>query len=145
MGKSVETFAIARAAKFSGLSPTMLDYLCRQEILVPSFPVERRRGCPRQYSFGDVVMLRALARLLKAGVSVQRLKKALHSIRKHHKDILRNSLPAQYLVTDGRRVFLREKDALLDLDGTAQMSFLFILELNDVRREVIRASAAAGG
>ena len=104
----IEEFLIAEAAEYSGLTPAMLDYLCRASILVPSSPGRRGRGCPRKYSFGDVVMLRVLARLLKSGVSVQRLKKALNSIRKYHKEILRNSLPAQYLVTDGRQVFLRE-------------------------------------
>jgi DNA-binding transcriptional MerR regulator len=141
----VEKFVIADAAALSGLTATMLDYLCREKILVPSYPGRRGRGCARHYSFGDVVILRALARLLKSGVSVQRLKKALHAIRKYHKDILRNSLPAPYLVTDGSRIFLREREALLDLDGSEQMSFLFVLELNQVRDEVIRAYAAAGG
>ena len=51
-------------------------------------------------------MLRVLARLLKAGVSVQRLKTALKSLRKYHKEISPTRVPAQYLVTDGRQMFL---------------------------------------
>ena len=137
----VEGFPIASAARLSGLKPAMVDYLCRQEILLPSVPGRRGRGCPRQYSFGDVVMLRVLARLLKAGVSVRRLKVALRSLRKYHDQISRKSLPSQYLVTDGRRVYLRDKDTLRDLDGSDQASFLFVVELSHVRREVTRAVA----
>lgn len=84
-------------------------------------------------------MLRVLARLLSAGVSVSRLKTALKSIRKYHKMISRTDLPAQYIVTDGRNVYLRDRDTLRDLDGSGQTSFLFVLELGHVQREVLRA------
>jgi DNA-binding transcriptional MerR regulator len=135
----VQGFPIRRAAKLSGLKPAMVDYLCRQQILVPAIRGQRGRGCPRQYSFGDVVMLRVLARLLQAGVSVSRLKVALKSIRRFHKMISETALPAQYLVTDGRNVYLRDRDTLRDLDGSGQTSFLFVLELGHVQREVLRA------
>lgn len=135
----VEGFLIVEAARLSGLTRPMLDYLCRQNVLVPSTRGRRGRGCPRLYSFGDVVMLRLLARLLGLGMSVQRLKTALRSLRPHHKSISRDALPAQYIVTNGARVFLRDKDHLLDLDGTGQMSFLFVIELGDVRKDVLRA------
>jgi DNA-binding transcriptional MerR regulator len=134
-----ESFLIAKAAALSGLTPYMLDYLCRQKILAPTFPGRRGRGHARKYSFGDVVMLRALARLLNAGVSVERLKKALRALRSQHKNISRESLPSRYLVTDGTRVFLRSAEGLLDLDGTGQMSFAFVLELEDLRQEVLSA------
>jgi len=137
----VDGFPIARAAKLSGLKPAMVDYLCRQEILVPAIRGQRGRGSPRKYSFGDVVMLRVLARLLASGVSVRRIRAALKSIRKFHKMISETALPAQYLVTDGRNVYLRDRDTLRDLDGSGQTSFLFILELGHVQREVLRAVA----
>lgn len=144
MSKSVvDSFLIADAASLSGLSPAMLDYLCRCKILVPNTPGRRGRGRPRRYSFGDVVMLRVLANLLKAGISVQRLKKALQALRRYHKDITPYSLPTQYLVTNGRNVYLRDKHQLLDLDGSEQMSFMFVVELKTVHQEVLRA--AAGG
>lgn len=86
-------------------------------------------------------MLRVLARLLKAGVSVERIKVALRSLRKFHKHISPSRLPAQYLVTDGRNVFLLEKDKLRHLDGSDQMSFLFVLQLKHVRADVLLAAA----
>jgi DNA-binding transcriptional MerR regulator len=134
----VESFLVAKAAKLSGLTPSMLDYLCRQKVLVPAIRGKRGRGNPRKYSFGDVVMLRALAQLLAAGVSVQRLKKAIHSLRPLYNSISRESLPSRYLVTDGSRVFLQNKGTLLDLDGTDQMSFVFVLELESLRRDVLK-------
>ena len=138
----IENFEIAEAASLSGLTRAMIDYLCREKVLVPSTRGQRGRGRPRKYSFGDVVMLRIISHLLKAGISVRRLKGALRALRHHHKDITRTSFPTKYLVTDGRRVFLREKDALLDLDGSAQMSFLFVLELKQAHSEVLRVAGA---
>ena len=140
---TVQDFVIAEAAALSGLTVSMLDYLCRQNVLAPSTPGRRGRGRSRRYSFGDVVMLRVIARLLKAGVSVERSKRALRAVRQYHKTITPTSVPTQFLVTDGRVVYFRNKNNLLDLDGSGQMSFLFVLELRHVRNEVLRA--ATGG
>lgn len=137
----IRGFPVARAAKLSGLNPAMVDYLCRQGILVPSNPGRRGRGRPRQYSFGDVVMLRVLAALLSRGVSVSRLKGALKAVRKLHGLISPDSLPAQYFVTDGRKVYFQEKDTLHELDGNGQTAFLFVLELHHIQQEVRRAMA----
>lgn len=79
-------------------------------------------------------MLRVLAYLLRMGVSVQRLKKALTAFRSQHKFIRSDTpLQTQYLVTDGKHIYLRDKAGLLDLDGTGQMSFVFVLEIENLR------------
>src|SRR5579863_8326238 len=135
--KFIDQFLITDAAALSGLTPAMVDYLCRQKVLVPSVPGRRGRGRARKYSFGDVIMLRALSRLLGAGVSVERLKRALWALRPFYKNISRGPLPAKYLATDGRVVFLRDQEGLVDLDGSGQMSFLFVLELESLRRDVL--------
>jgi DNA-binding transcriptional MerR regulator len=137
----VNDFLISDASRLSGLSRAMLDYLSREKVLTPSARGRRGRGCPRRYSFGDVVILRIIARLLRAGVSVKRLKVAFRALRRYHKEITPASFPAQYLVTDGHRVYLRDKSSLLDLDDTRQMSFLFVLELRDAHQEVLLAAA----
>lgn len=142
-GTVIDGYLIADAAKLSGLTTAMVNYLCREKILVPNGPGKRGRGCPRKYSFGDVVMLRLLAGLLNVGVSVLRVKKALRAVRKFHKDIRPGSLPADYLVTDGKRVFLWDgTQSLLDLDGSGQMSFLFVLDLKSAQQEVIRIAVS---
>ena len=142
-----QDFPIAKAARLSGLNRTMVDYLCRQGILVPSLPKHRGRGRQRRYSFGDVVMLRVIAKLLDNGISVMRLKQALVALRKHHSQITPTSLPGSYLVTDGRQVFLKHDEATLEtLDEAGQMSFAFVIELNTVRLAVMKeAEMVASG
>ena len=133
----IQTFTIRQAAELSKLSPTMVDYLCRQEVLVPSHPKSRARGRQRQYLFGDVVMLCVIATLLDAGISVKRLKEGLRRLRRYHKEITATSLPAEYLVTDGTRVYLRKNSATLEaLDDSGQYNFAFVVELTRIQADL---------
>ena len=126
------------AAKLSGLPVTMVNYLGRTDVLVPSRPKERKRGRARRYTLGDVVMLRILASLLASGISVARLKKSLKAFRKYHPEITPTSLPARYLVTDGTQVYLRHKNQTLEtLDNKGQMAFAFVVEIEQVRADVL--------
>ncbi len=119
----------------------MLDYLCRQDIIVPSGPTVRGRGRARRYTFGDVVMLRAIAGLLKAGVSVARLRNSLIAMRAYHPEITAKGLPARYLVTDGANVYLwTGNGAIESLDKFGQLSFGFVVELKKVQAEVLSLS-----
>src|ERR1700744_5151711 len=146
-GTVIDGYLIGDAARHSLLSKAMLDYLCREKVVVPSLPGKRGRGRARRYSFGDLVMLRALEKLLGAGVSVRRVRKALQVLRESFGEISPERLPTHYLVTDGVGVYLREhakgKKRLLDLDGTGQMSFFFVLELRDIHREILKSISAA--
>lgn len=133
-----EDVDIKGAARLSGLTIMMVSYLDRSDVLVPTWPKERGHGRKRRYTFGDVVMLRILASLLKSGISVARLKNALIAFRKHHPEITPKSLPSRYLVSDGIRVYLRNKKEVFEtLDDEGQMTFAFVVELYRIRREVL--------
>jgi hypothetical protein len=116
----------------------MVDYLCRSNVLVPSKGARPGRGKGRQYSFGDVVMLRALGHLLKCGISVAKLKKALRTLRARHREITPEKAP-RYLVTDGSRVYFDDgANAVEDLSANGQMAFAFIIKLDRVRDDISR-------
>jgi DNA-binding transcriptional MerR regulator len=136
---SPQGYGVKLVAELAGLTPTMVNYLCRQKLIQPSLSKQRGRGRPLSYAFGDIVMLRVIARLLKSGVAVERVRKAFSALRKHHPAITPTALPARYLVTDGRSVFLSDgKDQIEELDGRGQMAFAFVLELSAIRDEVLR-------
>ncbi|WP_417320956.1 MerR family transcriptional regulator [Emcibacter sp.] len=142
---TVSKYTVDDAAKLSGLSKTMVNYLCRHELLEPTASKRPGRGRARQYTFGDIVILRALCRLLDAGVSVARLKTALKNIKKYHPKITPNSLPAKYIVTDGKEVFFRHTQESLELlDSNGQMAFAFVIELGILQNEINAAIAQAG-
>lgn len=93
----------AEAARLSGWTVHMLDYLARADVLLPAVPArgQRRHGRPRKYRFGDIVVLTALRALTARGVSVLRLRPALKAIRPIHAQITPAKVPARYLLTCG--------------------------------------------
>jgi DNA-binding transcriptional MerR regulator len=109
-------------------------------MLVPTGPFKRARGKTRLYSFGDLVVLKAIAALLKNGVSVLRMKAALEGLRPMHAHITKKGLPASLLFTDGQDVlFLEGRDVLRDLN-TGQYAFAFVLDLAHIQQEVVKKS-----
>jgi DNA-binding transcriptional MerR regulator len=137
-----DRYSAYRASKIAGLSLSMVNYLCWNELLVPNGPYRHPRGRGngrrRDYSFGDLVVLRAIARLLKHGVSVYRMKDALAALRKLHPEITREKLPASHLFTDGHDVlFMQSRDVVQDLNS-GQYAFAFLLDLRHIQREVIK-------
>lgn len=138
-----EWFPAARAARLSGLTGAMVNYLCRSNIVEPSCTCPRGYGIPRHYSFGDLVALRLVARLSAAGVSPLRLRKAMVGLRKFHPAITLKSLPARHVVTDGVHLYLRQEGDSLERLGDGQMAFAFVIELAQLRDEVAAALAKA--
>lgn len=120
----------------------MVNYLCRTKIVVPSNGRKRGRGVQRLFSFGDIVVLRAVAKLLDGGVSVYRLRRALGALRTTHASITHARMPAAYLVTDGRDVLLRHKSGVFELLTTGQFSFAFVVEMESVRKEAVAFAQA---
>lgn len=134
-------FTVVSAARLSGQSKAMVDYLCRTGIVEPSCSCKRGHGIARHYSFGDLVALRLVARLAAYGVSPTRLRQDLRALRNHHPEITLTSLPASHIVTDGKRLFLKQEGDTLEriLDG--QLAFAFVIELPKLREEVVQEMA----
>ncbi|MCG8561526.1 MAG: MerR family transcriptional regulator [Hyphomicrobiales bacterium] len=138
-------FKLPDVARLTGLKPGMIDYLCRSKIVVPSRMGSRGRGRgkARVYSFGDVVLLRTYAKLLKAGVSVKRLKEAHGSWSRHFKRMDNQTPPTQYLVTNGERIFFKDRDEVLhDLNSDGQFAFAFVVDLSQMHTEVQSLAAS---
>jgi DNA-binding transcriptional MerR regulator len=136
-----DSFSSRQVAFISGLSMAMVDYLCRHGIVTPSGGGGRGRGTARQYNFSDLVILKVVVEMLRAGLSVARLKKSLIALRKQHVDLSTRVPPIGLLVTDGRTVYLkRAGDSLEDL-LVGQMAFAFVLELDSIHNELTSKAA----
>src|SRR6266481_5747812 len=99
MKNVLDLFETKHVASLTKLGRPMLDYLCRTGIVVPSRPGGRGRGSKRMYSFGDVVFLKVIARLLDAGISVKRMKKSFAGLNRKFRHFGPASSFAGYLVT----------------------------------------------
>jgi len=126
------------AARLSGLSMHMLNYLARTDILPPAWPSRRKRqhGRRREYRFGDIVMLRALNDLTARGVSVLRLRPALRALRAEHASITATELPARFLLTSGETAIFVGADGIakeLTMLGMATI----VLDVQSLRQDVL--------
>ena len=134
-----ECFRAPRAALLSGHTVAMVNYLCRLDIVAPSCDCKRGRGTRRHYSFGDVVALRLVKKLLDAGASTLRLKSAMHRLRLLHPQITLTSLPASHVVIGGSGdLYLHQAGNPLERALDGQMAFAFVVDLASIQDEVKR-------
>ncbi|WP_353401985.1 MerR family transcriptional regulator [Duganella hordei] len=121
------------AARISGLTEDMVNYLCRHKIVEPTGEKSRGRGNVRKYTYGDVLLLRVVSKLLVQGISVLRLKKSFRSLQRRGVDVDLTS--KKFVATDGVDIYFGSGNILEQL-SSGQMAFAFIIELASVRREI---------
>jgi DNA-binding transcriptional MerR regulator len=142
-----EGYRIPDVQKIVGISYRQLDYWARTGLVRPSVRDAGGSGTQRLYSFEDLVVLRTIKKLLDAGVSLQRIRRAI--------GFLRDNLDAQpqgvTIMSDGTGIYACESpDEVMDLLQRGQGVFGIALDKvwTDVEgslRKTARASARAGG
>ena len=85
-----------------GISYRQLDYWARTGLVTPSVRAADGSGSHRLYSFGDLVELRIIKRLLDAGISLQRIRDAIGYLRSESTD---RALSDVTLISDGQRIY----------------------------------------
>jgi DNA-binding transcriptional MerR regulator len=104
------------ACAAAGITYRQLDYWARTGLVEPSIRPALGSGTQRLYSFRDVLVLKIVKRLLDAGVSLQSIRTAVHSLRAE--DLA--GLPGTTLLSDGAAVYrcsTAEEVAALLRDG----------------------------
>jgi DNA-binding transcriptional MerR regulator len=75
-----------------GVTYRQLDYWARTGLILPSVQSAQGSGSQRLYSFGDIVQLKVVKRLLDAGMSLKKIRSAM--------DILREQLQSTTPLTN---------------------------------------------
>ena len=92
-----------QVCKLVGITYRQLDYWARTGLLTPSIQSAAGSGTQRRYSFGDIVQLKVVKRLLDAGMSLKKIRQAM--------DILRAELDSDQpladvtLLSDGATIY----------------------------------------
>jgi DNA-binding transcriptional MerR regulator len=129
-----EQFRTGEVVGLLGLSRRQLQYWARTDLVAPS---ARTRGGHHRYTFEDLVALKAAKQLIDAGVSVQRIRSSLGSL-KRILPAIRRPLSELVLVATGDVVLvLRDGAAFEALSGQE-----WIVEVARFRREVEAALPA---
>ncbi len=105
-----------------GITYRQLDYWARTDLLRPSLAIAQGSGSQRLYSFGDIVQLRVVKRLLDAGMSLKKIRQAMDLLRAQ----LNSTTPLAdvTLLSDGTTIFAAHSaDEVVDVFRRGQGVF----------------------
>jgi DNA-binding transcriptional MerR regulator len=115
-------FRAPQVCKIVGITYRQLDYWARTGLLQPSIQAAAGSGSQRLYSFGDVVQLRVVKRLLDAGMSLKKIRQAMGILR----DQLQSEQPLAdvTLLSDGSTIYAAHSaDEVVDVFRRGQGVF----------------------
>lgn len=131
----MESFKASEAARLAGFSsPLMLNYLERSNVFQPENTRPKHHGKPRSYSYRDIVVLRAINRLLELGARPKRIQQALQKFGEI-KNIPCNAntlvefarASAFFVVTQDDVIYCENEEQLISLTQSGQMAFSFMV------------------
>lgn len=132
------TFLTHEAVVLTGFSKYMLDYLAREDIFRPS---GRKAGIPgnkREYSFEDVVLLRALKTICAGKGKIRHFTQSLKNYRRTFGPLLPGQQIDKFLVVQGNKLCAYDCGVgTVDLI-TGQYTLSFVVDLGMVLRDVER-------
>lgn len=140
-------YRIPEVQKAVGISYRQLDYWARTGLVRPSVRDAQGSGTQRLYSFEDLVQLRVIKKLLDAGVSLQRVRRAIDFLRDH----LKRAPQSVTLMSDGSNIYAFESPTeIFDLLQRGQGVFGIAVdkvwnELEATLKKGTRPAARAGG
>jgi len=119
------------ACNAAGITYRQLDYWARTGLVEPSVRGATGSGTQRLYSFRDILLLKAIKRLLDAGISLQQIRTAVHHLRARGTD----DLTRVTLMSDGASVYeCTSSDEVIDLLQGGQG--VFGIAIGGVWREI---------
>ena len=139
-----EGYRIPEVQKIVGISYRQLDYWARTGLVRPSIRDAGGSGTQRLYSFEDLVVLRTIKKLLDAGVSLQRIRKAIGFLRDH----LNREPQGVTIMSDGSGIYACESPTeVMDLLQRGQGVFGIALDKvwTDVEGSLKKATRARAG
>ena len=128
--RTARLFRSSQVVRILGVSRRQLQYWAETDLVAPS---ARTQGGHRRYTFEDLVALRAAKQLIDAGVSVQRIRHSIGSLKRILPEV-QKPLSELVLVATG--------DLVLVLHGGSTFEAVsgqeWILEVSQFQREVER-------
>ena len=125
-------FTSGEVQKIVGVTQRQLGYWDDSALARPHGRPAQGSGSRRLYTLLDMIQLKLIARLRQAGLSLQKIRRALLSL----SDLADEPAPLAELevITDGRRIFIRRSNELL-LDPLAKQ-YVLRLPLSDLLAEI---------
>jgi DNA-binding transcriptional MerR regulator len=134
MDRGFHTSEVARLAGFK--SVLMLNYLERVGIFKPENPREPHHGKHREYTYRDLVVLRAINRLLEMGARPKRIASAISTFERISQipassdallEFCRKS--SSFIVNKEEVLYAKDSKSLINLTKGAQMELAFVIDI----------------
>ncbi|HUX02696.1 MAG: MerR family transcriptional regulator [Phycisphaerae bacterium] len=104
----MQYFSAVAAREISGATQRQLDYWDDRGIVTASIRRKQGKGKERRYSYTDLLKLRVVVELRTAGLSLQKIQKALQIL--GNWDPNSSALESKKIYTDGREVYVTTSD-----------------------------------
>ena len=132
-------FNTKTVARILGLTTRQIGYWDKTNLIKPSVQEAAGYGSVRLYSFSDLIQLKVAKTLKDAGISVQKMRKALIYLEKNMPDIDKPLANLKFL-TDGESIFVitKDKKTIIDTLNRGQVVFTFLLDdiINELKGTV---------
>ena len=116
-----------------GITYRQLDYWARTDLIRHSLAMAQGSGSQRLYSFGDIVQLRVVKRLLDAGMSLKKIRQAMGLLREQLQS--ESPLTDVTLLSDGSTIYAaHSSDEVVDVFRRGQG--VFGIAVGPVQREL---------
>lgn len=128
-----EGFRAPQVCELVGITYRQLDYWARTGLIKPSLREASGSGSQRLYSFQDVVQLKVVKRLLDAGMSLKKIRKAMEILRREidSDDPLRDVT----LLSDGTTIYAA-RSATEVMDVLRRGQGVFGIAVGPVQKEL---------
>ena len=132
-------FNTKTVARILGLTIRKIDYWDKTNLIKPSVQEAAGYGSVRLYSFADLIQLKVAKTLKDAGISIQKMRKALIYLEKNMPDVDKPLANLKFL-TDGKTIFVitKDKKTIIDTLNRGQVVFTFLLDdiINELKGTV---------
>jgi predicted RNase H-like HicB family nuclease len=125
----INSFNSKTVSKIIVIPTRVIDYWDRTDFIKPSIREASGYGSVRLYSFTDLIQFKVAKSLRDKGLSLQKIKKGLHYLRKHLPEI-ENPLAQLSFLTDGDTLFLltNKNKEIVDVVKSGQGVFSIAIE-----------------
>lgn len=131
--RSVEAgFRGPQVCSVVGITYRQLDYWARTDLLRPSISDANGSGSQRRYSYGDLLQLKVIKRLLDAGISLSQARRAIECLRATGEDVA----TANLVIDERRSVLAHSGEEIVDLLQGGQGVLNIVLPLGGVVSEL---------
>jgi DNA-binding transcriptional MerR regulator len=123
----------------------MLEHLEREKTFIRENHEDRANGRRRKYTFGDLLILRAINRMLELGARPARIRQVINCIRDIEGFPSTREAARQATTALGKRLFVTAETAfwvsneeeVVDLIAKGQLAFGFMISIRDVAGEIV--------